>query len=41
MKNIVKYLQDKTAHITVHDNIITIVRKDGKTVVFEANKEDY
>ena len=41
MKNIFKFLRDKTARIAVSDNIITIEREDSQIAVFEGNKDNY
>lgn len=41
MKNIFKFLRNKTAKIIVRDNIITIEREDGQIAVFEGNKDNY
>lgn len=38
MRNIYKFLREKTAKITVSENVITIKREDGQTATFEANK---
>lgn len=41
MRNIYKFLREKTAKITVSENVITIEREDGQTATFEANKENF
>ena len=41
MKNIFKFLRDKTAIITVNDNVITVERDDGQIAVFEGHRDNY
>lgn len=41
MKNIFKFLRDKTAKIIVCGNVITVEREDGQIAVFEGNKDNY
>lgn len=41
MKNIFKFLRGKIAKIIVTDNIINIERRDGQSVIFEANRNNY
>lgn len=41
MKNIFKFLRGKNAKIIVTDNIINIERRDGQSVIFEANRNNY
>ena len=40
MKNIFKFLRGKIAKIIVTDNIINIERRDGQSVIFEANRNN-
>ena len=41
MKNIYKFLREKTAKITVDENVVTVEREDGQTATFEANKDNF
>ena len=41
MKNIFKFLRDKTAKIIACGNVITVEREDGQIAVFEGNKDNY
>ena len=41
MKNIFKFLRGKIAKIIVTDNSINIERRDGQSVIFEANRNNY
>ncbi len=40
MKNIFKFLRDKTAKITASDNIIAVEREDEQIAFFEGNKDN-
>ena len=41
MKNIFKFLRDKTAKVIVCDHVITVEREDEQIAVFEGNKDNY